>query len=50
MTLLHRSGVIANFALLFPWFLLIVLLLVGSLKAMTVAPEIRRSFAGHGVI
>jgi hypothetical protein len=36
--------------LLFPWFLLIFLLLAGSLKAMTVAPEIRRTFAGHEVI
>jgi hypothetical protein len=34
----------------FPWFLLIVLLLVDSLKAMTVAPEIHCTFVGHGVI
>jgi hypothetical protein len=39
-----------NFALLFLWFLLIVLLLVDNLKAMTVAPEIRHTFVGHGVI
>jgi hypothetical protein len=32
------------------WFLLIVLLLVDNLKAMTVAPEIRRTFDGQGVI
>jgi hypothetical protein len=32
------------------WFLLVVLLLVGNLKAMTMALEIRRTFVGHGVV
>jgi hypothetical protein len=43
------GGVIANFALMFPWFLPIFLLLVDNPRAMIVAPEIHRIFADHGV-
>jgi hypothetical protein len=50
MTLLRRCGVIANFALLFPWFLPVILLLVDNPKAMIVAPEIHHIFANHGVV
>jgi hypothetical protein len=48
MTLLRRRGVTTNFALLFPWFLPVFLLLADNSRGMIVAPEIHHIFADHG--